>query len=208
MGETMPCASFHPHRSPSGWTGSLDPHLQSQALEYLKDSSPQDSDELQYSCEPLEDLRLLFMKKLEEEEVTEATFCERLDDLLQQSDFVMLAVRLTPQTQGLMGKQELQLMMLSAVLVNISRGLLVDQDALVEALQTGVIKAAALDVTYPEPLPRQNWCEGTTGPPIASPVSEGVFPRKLKPECEVREAKQLSKAVLKYCPPELILCRS
>jgi hypothetical protein len=64
----------------------------------------------------------LFHRKLEEEEVTEATFCERLDDLLQQSDFVMLAVRLTPQTQGLMGKQELQLMMLSAVLVNISRG--------------------------------------------------------------------------------------
>ncbi|KAF4025006.1 hypothetical protein G4228_016991 [Cervus hanglu yarkandensis] len=93
-------------------------------------------------------------RKLEEEEAVGAIYCERLDDLLQRSDFVMLAVSLTPQTQGLIGKRELRLMKPTAILVNIGRGLLVDQDALVEALQTGLIKAAALDVTYPEPLPR------------------------------------------------------
>ncbi|XP_010853376.1 PREDICTED: glyoxylate reductase/hydroxypyruvate reductase-like isoform X2 [Bison bison bison] len=95
-------------------------------------------------------------RKLEEEEAVGAIYCERLDDLLQWSDFVMLAVSLTPQTQGLIRKRELRLMKPTAILVNIGRGLLVDQEALVEALQTGLIKAAALDVTYPEPLPRDH----------------------------------------------------
>lgn len=95
-------------------------------------------------------------RKSEEEEAVGATYCERLDDLLQQSDFVMLAVSLTPQTQLLIGRRELRLMKPTAILVNIGRGLLVDQDALVEALQTGVIRAAALDVSHPEPLPRDH----------------------------------------------------
>ncbi|XP_039101751.1 probable 2-ketogluconate reductase [Hyaena hyaena] len=95
-------------------------------------------------------------RKLEEEEAVGATFCESLDDLLQRSDFVLLAVSLTPQTQRLIGKRELSLMKSTAVLINIGRGLLVDQDALVQALQTGVIKGAALDVTHPEPLPRDH----------------------------------------------------
>ncbi|XP_070277661.1 glyoxylate/hydroxypyruvate reductase B-like isoform X2 [Myotis yumanensis] len=92
-------------------------------------------------------------RKSEEEEAVGATYCERLDDLLQRSDFVMLAMSLTPQTQRLIGRRELRLMKPTAILVNIGR---VDQDALVEALQTGVIGAAALDVSYPEPLPRDH----------------------------------------------------
>ncbi|KAK1337553.1 hypothetical protein QTO34_002185 [Cnephaeus nilssonii] len=95
-------------------------------------------------------------RKSEEEEAVGATYCERLDDLLQRSDFVMLALSLTPQTQRLIGRRELRLMKPTAILVNIGRGLLVDQDALVEALQTGVIRAAALDVSHPEPLPRDH----------------------------------------------------
>lgn len=92
----------------------------------------------------------------EEEEAVGATYCAKLEELLQQADFVMLATSLTPQTEKLIGKKELGQMKRSAILVNIGRGLLVDQEALVEALQTGVIKAAALDVTYPEPLPRDH----------------------------------------------------
>ncbi|XP_048219656.1 glyoxylate/hydroxypyruvate reductase B-like isoform X2 [Perognathus longimembris pacificus] len=95
-------------------------------------------------------------RKMEEEEAVGATYCERLDDLLQQSDFVILVLSLTPQTQGLIGRRELRLMKPSAVLINIGRGLVVDQDALAEALKNEVIKAAALDVTYPEPLPREH----------------------------------------------------
>ncbi|XP_010144180.1 PREDICTED: glyoxylate reductase/hydroxypyruvate reductase-like [Buceros rhinoceros silvestris] len=92
----------------------------------------------------------------EEESAVGAVYCKQLDDLLQQSDFVLLSVILTPQTHKLVGKRELELMKPTATLINISRGLVVDQEALVEALQNKVIKAAALDVTYPEPLPRDH----------------------------------------------------
>ncbi|XP_074841977.1 LOW QUALITY PROTEIN: putative 2-ketogluconate reductase [Carettochelys insculpta] len=95
-------------------------------------------------------------RKEEEERAVDAIYCKNIEDLLQQSDFVMLVVNLTSQTEKLIGKRELELMKPTATLINISRGLVVDQDALVEALQTGVIKAAALDVTYPEPLPRNH----------------------------------------------------
>ncbi|KFP07540.1 hypothetical protein N300_15274, partial [Calypte anna] len=92
----------------------------------------------------------------EEENAVEAVYCKKIDDLLQQSDFVLLSLNLTPQTHKLIGRRELGLMKPTATLINISRGLVVDQDALVEALQNKVIKAAALDVTYPEPLPRDH----------------------------------------------------
>ncbi|XP_075682650.1 putative 2-ketogluconate reductase isoform X1 [Rhinoderma darwinii] len=95
-------------------------------------------------------------RRLEEERSVGASYCAGLDDLLQQSDYVMLVVNLGPETEKLMGKHEFHMMKPSATLINISRGLVVDQEALVEALQTGQIKAAALDVTYPEPLPRDH----------------------------------------------------
>ncbi|XP_034418036.1 glyoxylate/hydroxypyruvate reductase B-like [Cyclopterus lumpus] len=90
------------------------------------------------------------------ERATGAEFCRRLDDLLKRSDFVVIAVKLTADTTGLIGRRELSLMKPTATLVNVSRGLVVDQDALVEALRSGRIGAAALDVTHPEPLPRDH----------------------------------------------------
>ncbi|XP_069816241.1 probable 2-ketogluconate reductase isoform X2 [Dendropsophus ebraccatus] len=95
-------------------------------------------------------------RRLEEERSVGATYCARLDDLLQQSDYVMLVVNLSPENKKMIGRHEFQIMKPSATLINVSRGLVVDQDALVEALQTGEIKAAALDVTYPQPLPRDH----------------------------------------------------
>ncbi len=75
-----------------------------------------------------------------------------LHDLLRQSDFVTLHAALTPQTRGLIGKRELGLMKESAILINTGRGPLVDQKALYEALKSGRIASAALDVTDPEPI--------------------------------------------------------
>ncbi|XP_074061030.1 glyoxylate/hydroxypyruvate reductase B-like [Macrotis lagotis] len=95
-------------------------------------------------------------RKLEEEQAVGAHYCETLDELLQQSDFVLLVTPLTPQTVNMIGKRELGQMKHTAVLINIGRGQLVDQNALTEALQTGIIRAAALDSTYPEPLPRSH----------------------------------------------------
>jgi glyoxylate reductase len=76
-----------------------------------------------------------------------------MDELLSQSDFVTLHVNLTPETQHMMNAETFGKMKRSAVLVNASRGPVVEPDALYEALKNGVIAAAALDVTEPEPMP-------------------------------------------------------
>jgi len=76
-----------------------------------------------------------------------------LEELLADSDFVTLHVALTPETHHLIGAAELGRMKPTAILVNASRGPVVDTDELVDALQGGTILGAALDVTDPEPLP-------------------------------------------------------
>lgn len=78
---------------------------------------------------------------------------DRLDDLLRTSDYVVVMVPYTAQTANMLGARELGLMRPTAMLVAMSRGGIVDQDALVEALQEKRIAAAALDVFKPEPLP-------------------------------------------------------
>jgi lactate dehydrogenase-like 2-hydroxyacid dehydrogenase len=80
-----------------------------------------------------------------------ATYVE-LGELLERSDFVSLHVTLTPETRGLISTDALRRMKRSAVLVNTSRGPVVDQRALHAALREGEIFAAALDVTDPEPI--------------------------------------------------------
>jgi len=84
--------------------------------------------------------------------VTYASF----DDLLRQSDFVSLNCPLTPATTNLIGQRELGLMKTTAILLNIARGPVVDHDALFTALNSRRIAAAGLDVTAPEPLPRNH----------------------------------------------------
>ena len=76
-----------------------------------------------------------------------------LEGLLPQSDFVTLHVNLSEETRGLINAERLGWMKPSAVLVNTSRGPVVDSMALAKALKTGGIAAAALDVTDPEPIP-------------------------------------------------------
>ncbi len=72
---------------------------------------------------------------------------------LHEFDWVILAVPATAETDGMIGAAELAAMKSSAVLVNIARGTVVDQDALVAALSAKQIGGAFLDVTTPEPLP-------------------------------------------------------
>jgi len=81
---------------------------------------------------------------------------DTFDELLAQSDFVMLCCPLTSETTGLINAAALAKMKPTAILINISRGPVVDMAALTEALQQKRIYAAALDVTDPEPLPRDH----------------------------------------------------
>jgi glyoxylate reductase len=76
-----------------------------------------------------------------------------MDELLRASDFISLHVNLTDETHHLIDADALRAMKPTAVLVNTSRGPVVDPDALTEALRGGEIFAAGLDVTEPEPLP-------------------------------------------------------
>ncbi len=77
----------------------------------------------------------------------------RLEDALPQADVVTVHVSLTPETRGLIGPRELALLRPTAMIVNTSRGAVLDEAALVDALQSGSIAGAALDVFEREPLP-------------------------------------------------------
>lgn len=78
---------------------------------------------------------------------------DNLIDALAGADVVFLALSLTPETEGLIGKSELEVMETHAWIVNVARGKHIVTDDLVWALQNNVIGGAALDVTDPEPLP-------------------------------------------------------
>lgn len=78
---------------------------------------------------------------------------DSLMDELPKAKFVILACALTGATKGLFGAESFSAMRPDAYLVNVARGEVVVQDALLEALDAGQIAGAALDVTYPEPLP-------------------------------------------------------
>ena len=78
---------------------------------------------------------------------------EQLQELLRLSDYIVLAVPLTQETEKLMGEAELRVMPRNAYLVNVARGRVVDEEALIRALQERWIAGAGLDVTEEEPLP-------------------------------------------------------
>ena len=76
-----------------------------------------------------------------------------LDTLLESSDFISLHVPLTPETRHLIGEPELRKMKSGAILINLSRGPVIDTDALYRALKERWIAGAGLDVVDPEPIP-------------------------------------------------------
>jgi len=76
-----------------------------------------------------------------------------MTEILSQSDFVVVVLPLTPDTYKIIGEKELRMMKKTAYFINISRGSVVDEEALVKILEEGVIAGAALDVFTVEPLP-------------------------------------------------------
>jgi phosphoglycerate dehydrogenase-like enzyme len=100
---------------------------------------------------------------------------------LPEADYVVLAAPDTPETHHIIGAPELAAMKPTACLVNIARGTLVDESALIAALKNGTISAAALDVVTQEPMPPENplWqLENVFITPHTSAVSEQLWPRQ------------------------------
>jgi glyoxylate reductase len=87
---------------------------------------------------------------------TETRDQHNLEHLLSRSDFVSIHLPLTSGTRNLIGADAFALMKPTAILINTARGPIVDREALAQALHTGQIAAAALDVTSPEPLPQDD----------------------------------------------------
>ena len=99
---------------------------------------------------------------------------DRLDDLLRQSDFVVVAAPWSAEAQGMIGAAQIALMKPTAMLVGISRGGIIDQVALAKALREKKIACAALDVFEPEPLPADNELWDIENLLIASHIAGGT----------------------------------
>jgi glyoxylate reductase len=99
------------------------------------------------------DMEILYHNRKRAEVENGAEYVDSLNELLERSDFVTLHNPLTLETTGLMSVKQFGKMKSTAYLINTTRGPVVDQDALYEALTTGEIAGAALDVTVPEPMP-------------------------------------------------------
>ena len=98
-------------------------------------------------------MRILYHDPFAKPEDTIPARSVDLETLLRESDFISVHTPLTEETRHLINQKTLRLMKPSAILINTSRGPVVDQEALYQALKSRLIFAAALDVTEPEPLP-------------------------------------------------------
>jgi phosphoglycerate dehydrogenase-like enzyme len=114
---------------------------------------------------------------------------DKLDTLLQEADFLLIAVPLTDATRGLIDKRALALMKPTAYLINVARAEIVDEEALFAALQSKQLRGAALDVWYQEPASPGNAPIPATQPfweldnvimsPHASSVTSDMNQRRL-----------------------------
>lgn len=127
---------------------------------------------------------------------------ETLDDLLGQADIVSLHLQLTPETRGIMNRESLGRMKKGSILVNTARGALVDPDALIEALDSGHLRGAAMDTFEEEPLPTDHPF-ARTDRLVLSPHIAGATE-----ECLERTALQTAEQVVDVLegrrPPHLV----
>ena len=98
------------------------------------------------------------------------------DEVLRAADYVVVAVPQTAETRGMLDARRIGLMRRDAVLVNVARGRVVDEDALVEALRAGRLRGAGLDVFAREPLPARSPLWGLPNV-LATPHVSGASPR-------------------------------
>jgi len=125
-----------------------------------------------------------------------------LDDLYRSSDVVSLHLRLSPQTEGFVGAPQFALMKKGAILINTARGAIVDEPAMLEALSTGHIGGAGLDVFTAEPLPAGHPIT-KLGNVVLTPHCAGVTPEAL--EAGLRMAVENIWAFLSGSPEHVVI---
>ncbi|KGR77643.1 2-hydroxyacid dehydrogenase [Ureibacillus manganicus] len=130
-----------------------------------------------------------------------ATYCS-LDELLQKSDYVCLMTPLTPATENLIGKREFELMKNTAIFINGSRGKTVDEVALVDALKTGEILAAGLDVFVQEPVQPDHSLLALKNVVTLPHIGSAVYETRMK--MAMLGARNLVAGLLGEVPPNLI----
>ena len=108
------------------------------------------------------------------EYVDELILTEKLDEYLPVADCVAITLPGTKETKGMFGAERISKMKDGAVLLNVGRGMIVDSDALYDALENGKLSGAAVDVTDPEPLPAEHplWQQENT---VITPHVSGGF---------------------------------
>lgn len=103
-------------------------------------------------------MQCLYTSRSDQADVDETLSARRvgLEELYQRSDFISVHVALTDNTRALLGPEAFSKMKDGVVIVNTARGEIIDQDALLDALESKKVFAAGLDVTTPEPLPHEH----------------------------------------------------
>jgi D-3-phosphoglycerate dehydrogenase len=101
------------------------------------------------------------------------------DEILKSADFISLHLRLTPETRGFLGRKEFAAMKRSAILINTARGALVEREALLEALTSGRIAGAGLDVFHDEPIKADDPLLGLDSV-VLSPHNAGQTPEVVR----------------------------
>ncbi|XP_060873066.1 glyoxylate reductase/hydroxypyruvate reductase-like [Metopolophium dirhodum] len=120
-----------------------------------------------------------------------------VDELMERSDFVVVAVALNEDTKFIVSRERIAAMKSNAILVNIGRGQLIDQDALVEALREKRIRGAGLDVMTPEPLPLDHPLMGLDNVLLLPHIGTSTF--EIEEEMAMMTTQNIL-AVLDGCP--------
>jgi glyoxylate reductase len=149
-------------------------------------------------------MRVLYndMMRSPEKEKSLGIEYRKFDELLRESDYVSVHVPLTAETQHLIGERELSLMKPTAYLINTSRGSVVDEKALYEALKNRVIAGAALDVHEKEPVAMDDPLLGLDNIIMAPHIGSATVETRIA--MAVRAATNLSSALRGERPKDLV----
>lgn len=150
------------------------------------------------------DMKVLYYNRRRNEEIERRYDAEyrSMEQLLAESDYVVIMTPLTPATVKMIGAEQFALMKKSAIFINVSRGQVVDESALINALRTGEIRAAGLDVFEQEPIAEDNPLLGM--PNVVLLPHIGSATRQTRADMAMLAARNLVAGVLGQTPPNLV----